>query len=281
MLSEYITLNHTPIIIREEVEWVPVDQISDEKEGLLACLKAWEYAFEQNNRYQYRSYYQDDATSCGQLWDPWEILQKKWKDAAKRFDLHLKNLLLLKQGDAVIALFDETLTLSGYSLVAGTKKLYLASYDNDWKIIGETWLLPDNKDLEPRVAALEKLDAFDDAQNAITDLIQEWIAAWSEKDLQKYISYYASDFRSGNMNRNAWQQYKERLNTLYGPISIAFRDLQIMPTGADKCVVTFRQTYRASRGNMSDGYEATGIKKLFLKRVSDDWKIYCETWEEL
>lgn len=280
-LSEYITLNHTPILIKEEIEWVPMDQISNEKEGLLSCLNAWEHAFEQNNRNLYRSYYQDGATVHGQLWDTWKILQKKWKDDARRFDLHLKDLLLLKQEDVVIALFDEILTLSEHSLVAGTKKLYLAPHDNDWKIIGETWLLPSDKHLEPRLSALEKLDGFDNEHHAITELLRGWIAAWSEKNLEKYISYYASDFRSGDMNRNAWQQYKGRLNALYGPISITFRDLQITPKGANKRVVTFCQTYRASKSNVSDGYEAIGIKKLFLKRVSSDWKIYCETWEEL
>ena len=281
ILSEYVTLNRTPILVKDKIEWVPMDQISGEKEGLLSFLNAWKHAFEQNNRNLYRSYYQDEATVHGQLWDTWEILQKKWQDDARGFDLHLKDLLLLKQGDAVIALFDETLTLPENSLVAGTKKLYLTPHDNDWKIIGETWLLPSNKHLEPRLAALEKLDAFENEHRAITELIRGWIAAWSEKDLGRYISYYASDFRSKNMDRSAWEQYKETLNALYGPITITFQDLQIISKGANERVATFRQTYRACKSNVSDGYETMGIKRLFLKRVSGDWKIYRESWEEL
>jgi murein L,D-transpeptidase YafK len=282
-LSRYITLNRTPVLIKDKIEWVPTDHISGEKEELLSFLNGWGHAFEQNNRNLYRSYYKkEEATVHGPLWDKWEILQKKWAYDIRRFDFHFKDLFLLRQGDAVIALFDEIVTLFENSLVAGTKKLYLTKHHNRWKIIGEVCQLPtNNKRLDPRLAALEKLDQFSDEHLAITELIRGWIAAWSEKDLERYISYYASDFRSKNMNRSAWKQYKGGLNELYGPITITFQDLQIKPKGANKRVVTFRQTYRASKSNVSHGYEAVGIKRLFLKRVISDWKIYRETWEEL
>ena len=218
--------------------------------------------------------------------DLWKVngfpTAKKGENNNRRFDLELQDLLLLRDGDAVIALFDETVALSGNSLVAGTKKLYLTPHDDDWKIIGETWQSPtNNRRLEPRLAALAKLDQSGDEYHEITELLRGWIAAWSEKDLERYISYYASDFESRNMDRSAWEKYKGSLYALYGPITITFRDLQIEPKGDNQRVVTFRQTYRASRSKVSDGYEAIGIKRLFLKRVGNDWKIYCETWEEL
>ncbi len=137
-----------------------------------------------------------------------------------------------------------------------------------------------NKTKDPRLAVLEKLDRKRDENSAITELIKGWIKAWSGKDLEKYISYYAYDFRFRNMDRKAWKRHKGRLNKLYGPITITFQDLRIKP-GREKRVVTFLQDYNASGSDLSDGYKAVGIKSLFLKRVGKDWKIYRETWKRL
>ncbi len=278
-VSKYIKLNRTPIIIEDKIDWIPIDQVSEEKEGLLTFLNEWKHAFEQKNQGLYLACYKDEATVNAPLWHTWELLHKKWKDDITDFDLNIKDVFLFRQGDTVIALFDEVVTFPGNPMIAGTKKLYLTKNDNHWKIIGETWQSPTKEKLaDQRLAALTKLDQIRDENRAITEVIKGWIKAWSEKDLEKYISYYASDFRSGKMNRNAWKRYKRYLNSLYGPITITFQDLQIKQR-RDKRVVAFRQTYSASKSDLSDGYKAVGIKRLFLKRMGKEWEIYRETWE--
>jgi len=280
-VSKYIKLNRTPIVIEDKIEWVPVDQVSEEKKGLLAFLNEWEHAFKQKNQSLYLACYKDQATVNAPLWQAWEQLHKKWGDDIILFDLYINDVFLFRQGNGVIALFDEVVTFPGNTLIAGTKKLYLAKNDNHWKIVGETWQLPTKKKpKDQRLVALKKLDQIRDENHAITEVIKGWIKAWSEKDLARYISYYASDFRFNGMNRTAWKRYKRLLNKLYGPITITLQELQITPK-RDKRVVTFRQTYSASESDLSDGHKDVGIKKLRLKRIGKDWKIYRETWEEL
>ena len=281
-VSKYIKLNRTPVIIRDKIEWVPNDRISEEKKGLLSLLNKWEYAFENKDRDIYLSCYKDKTAVKAPLWNTWELLRKKWdNDGVRFFDLRMKDLFLLRQRNAVMAIFDEIVTLPGNTLTVGTKKLYLTENDNNWKIIGEIWQLPEkNKIKDQRLAALEKLDWQRNENSVITELITGWIKAWSEKDLKKYISYYSYDFKFRNMNRKAWKQYKERLNKLYGAITISFQDLQVR-SERKKRVVTFFQDYNASGSDQSNGYKAIGIKSLFLKRVGEDWKIYREAWKEI
>ena len=273
-VAKYIRLNHTPIIIKDRIEWVPVDQILKEKKRVPEFLNEWTHAFKQKDRNLYLACYKDESSVNAPLWDAWKLLHKKRENDTRLFDLHLKNLSLFRQSNAVIAMFDEMVTFPDNTLLTGTKKLYLVKNDNHWKIIGEAWQSPTKNDL---AAALEK---FDPGRHAIAKLVKGWIKAWSEKDLERYISYYASDFKFRRMNRNAWKRYKGRLNKLYGPITITFQDFQIK-SDHDKRVVAFRQNYSASKSNLSDGYKAIGIKRLFLKRVGKDWKIYHETWERL
>ena len=106
------------------------------------------------------------------------------------------------------------------------------------------------------------------------DLVAEWADAWSSKDIHRYQACYAADFQADKMDLKAWIRYKESLNKLYARIRIGIEDLNI-EQGLERSTATFLQQYDSS------GYQAVGTKRLRLKRIGDEWKIYQETWHSI
>ncbi len=112
-------------------------------------------------------------------------------------------------------------------------------------------------------------------QQNIHTTIDAWLSAWSSKDITRYGTYYAQDFRSqAGVSRRSWLRYKNGLNQKYNYIRVTQKKLVI--TRKSKMVkASFIQTYT------SDKYKAVGIKKLLLKKENGRWKIYRETWKKI
>lgn len=97
--------------------------------------------------------------------------------------------------------------------------------------------------------------------------VQNWVAAWSNKDLKGYFNAYGKDFvPSGGASRSAWEA--ERRSRIEGKakISVRLEGLQVVVNGS-KATARFRQDYRAN------GIAISSRKTLELSKQSDGWKI--------
>jgi hypothetical protein len=106
-------------------------------------------------------------------------------------------------------------------------------------------------------------------EEAVRSLINKWLTSWQSGNMETYRSCYASDFQAKGMNLDAWITNKNNVQEKSKNISISIEDVQI---SADENIATavFIQHYSSSKSKDS------GKKKLELKRINNEWKIYKE-----
>jgi murein L,D-transpeptidase YafK len=109
--------------------------------------------------------------------------------------------------------------------------------------------------------------------DALTTMLESWRAAWEAKNIDGYISNYSNDFRSQNMDREAWKRFKSSLNEKYQKISVRLSRPVIL-SYKDRIIARFIQHYT------SDQHADIGEKTVYLKKEADGYKIVGEEWSE-
>jgi tetratricopeptide (TPR) repeat protein len=107
-----------------------------------------------------------------------------------------------------------------------------------------------------------------DSSKEVSDTVMAWAAAWSAKNTDKYLSFYADDFKTpGGETRSSWEAYrKERLTTpKYINVGISIKT--ILFTDTSHATVKFRQSYSASH------LKTSGNKTLLMVKSGDKWLI--------
>lgn len=72
--------------------------------------------------------------------------------------------------------------------------------------------------------------------------LKSWKQNWEDKNIDGYIGYYYSGFRSDGMNLEQFKTYKENLNSQYKFIRVILSDINIYSYGS-YYVLTFNQLY--------------------------------------
>ncbi|PKN05809.1 MAG: hypothetical protein CVU72_07680, partial [Deltaproteobacteria bacterium HGW-Deltaproteobacteria-7] len=110
----------------------------------------------------------------------------------------------------------------------------------------------------------------------VKNLVGKWLAGWQSGDMKAYRDCYAADFHSKRMDLNAWVAHKTKVHQKNKDISIRIENLKIS-SDEKKSVAEAVFTQYYSSPLMKD---KTG-KKLKLKKVNGEWKIYKETLASL
>jgi murein L,D-transpeptidase YafK len=274
-IAKYITLNRTPIIIVKKLSYQDTPEAKAEiKTSVLRVLSEWKDAVEKGTYHNYLSFYDPEYLPNISWWPEWIKIRRKIQALPDSFSVNLKKILIVRYNEIYVVLCDQVISFAGRDIPAGTRKFYLTKAL--LKIIGEEYLgLPSSLEGdEPLIIASRNLKHKDDAEDDIAAMVDNWLKAWSSKDITAYGSFYARDFRSGSMDLDAWLKHKERLNQKYSYIRVSKENMVIQNT-KERCIVSFVQTYE------SDAYKAVGTKQLILKRENGQWKIYRETWKKM
>jgi len=107
---------------------------------------------------------------------------------------------------------------------------------------------------------------------AVIEAVNAWAKAWSARDVDGYLAFYAKDFRTpGGQSRADWE--KTRRQRISAPKTIAVTvDAPKVSLAADgQARVTFRQGYRS---DLIKG--STTTKTLVLARIDGRWLIQQE-----
>ena len=106
------------------------------------------------------------------------------------------------------------------------------------------------------------------AEKAVQETVESWASAWSSKNVRKYLSYYAADFKTPDgESRAAWaSSRKERINR---PKHIEVRVSNVAVDFTDKthATVKFHQSYHASN------FKASGGKTMLMVKSGNSWFI--------
>jgi tetratricopeptide (TPR) repeat protein len=107
-----------------------------------------------------------------------------------------------------------------------------------------------------------------DVSDEVLKAVNGWAAAWSNKDADGYLSYYARDFKTpGGEPREAWEKTRRARIEAPKSISVSLASPKVTMSGADRATVTFRQTYKSDRLNSNSS------KTLVMVKSDGGWKI--------
>jgi tetratricopeptide (TPR) repeat protein len=102
--------------------------------------------------------------------------------------------------------------------------------------------------------------------------VNGWAQAWSKRDADAYLSYYAKDFQPPNgESRASWEKTRRARIGGAKVITVNLSSPKVTLSSPTQAMVQFRQAYR------SDSFKATGNKTLVMVRGGDGrWQIQQE-----
>jgi adhesin transport system outer membrane protein len=110
---------------------------------------------------------------------------------------------------------------------------------------------------------------------ALDKAMQDWLAAWTARDVEAYLAAYAPGFApGGDLARDAWAQKRRQVLGRADKISIDVADVQFDVAG-DHAEMRFRQSYR------SPSFSDVVTKTLTWQRIDGKWLIVGEAAEPL
>jgi tetratricopeptide (TPR) repeat protein len=113
------------------------------------------------------------------------------------------------------------------------------------------------------------------ASDEVLTAVNGWAEAWSRKDADAYLAYYAREFKiPGNeargesaKARGEWEKGRRTRITAPKSIAVSIASPKVTMTGADRATVSFRQSYR------SDVLKSNSRKTLVMVKSEGDWRI--------
>lgn len=263
-LSGYIRLYDTPILITEKITYGTPEEFERDRREAMKIISQWQHAWQGKELEKFIDCY------SGERYGSWKLHRlsstKKSLNARYKFisvDLHQVNIL--KHDATIIAGFIQDYESDNFAST-GFKKLYLQKNSDTLKIVGEDWMQNDRISRFAETAPTE--------QRLICRLLNRWITAWEQKDIDAFMGCYSRKFSSQNMNWQQWKEYKAGINRTTRSISIAVAKAKIEIDGL-RATVTYDQKY------VSDAHADQGRKKLQLQKLDGDWEILGEAWEPL
>lgn len=102
--------------------------------------------------------------------------------------------------------------------------------------------------------------------------LQSWRAAWSQRNVDVYLEFYAPNFvPATGGDREAWKDKRRAFLARASDIVVEIADLAVNVTDATHATMVFKQTYRSAH------YQDVVTKTLQWVRVGDRWLITRES----
>jgi len=102
----------------------------------------------------------------------------------------------------------------------------------------------------------------------VLEAVNAWAKAWSAKDVDGYLAFYAKDFQTPNGEpRGEWEKGRRQRIGAPKSISVTVDSAKVSVSGDAQASVTFRQSYR------SDVIKATSTKTLVMVKSDGRWRI--------
>jgi len=105
----------------------------------------------------------------------------------------------------------------------------------------------------------------------VSKAVLGWAQAWSKKDVDAYLAYYARDFKTPNGEpRGEWEKARRQRITAPKHIEVSVDGIKVSAIDANSAKISFRQHYR------SDSLKVDSRKTLVMVRVDGKWLIQQE-----
>lgn len=112
----------------------------------------------------------------------------------------------------------------------------------------------------------------DSLRKVLVSALDAWKSDWSSNDMDRYLSHYSDEFRSGELDLEGWEKEKRRVAANKKWVKVAYQDLSmfLVPGQKDLAVVDFEQVYESS--NLSNRMR----KRQYWRLEEGAWKIVFE-----
>jgi len=123
----------------------------------------------------------------------------------------------------------------------------------------------------PAAPAKQVDDRSAAARSEVATALNDWARAWSRREVDAYLSFYAKSFRTpAGQSRGEWEKSRKDRLLASRSISVALSNIQTRFASDREVSVTFRQSYR------SDKLTANTTKQMELVKSGDRWLIQKE-----
>ena len=139
-------------------------------------------------------------------------------------------------------------------------------------------LLPEPR--PPKIAITTKVERNTlrrSTKESLTNAINQWAKAWSDKNVKDYLSSYSKDFSvPGNRSREDWESLRE--DRLRRPkfIKVTLEYQRFVEVEENVVDVFFRQTYSSNTYKDVTNKVLRMTKVLRMRREDSEWKILIE-----
>jgi murein L,D-transpeptidase YafK len=268
-LANFIYLNRTPVIISESINWVPQNYNFDSKNELEKILTSWNKAFVEKDMKKIDSLYIEGAEIKGKRREDLHNKIKNLTFLNKHFVLQPRDISILREGNNAAIIFDQIYAVNNNNSFQGFyNKLILEKINNNWYVVDEA--SPSKITGKHLALAKDKQKEFQSNDNIIQkeirNLVKKWLTSWESGNIKTYRACYSSDFRSKEMDLDAWISHKLNVRQSSKNIKIEINNLQISVSG-NTAKALFVQRYSSST------LKSKGKKTLELRKIDDQWKI--------
>jgi tetratricopeptide (TPR) repeat protein len=126
--------------------------------------------------------------------------------------------------------------------------------------------------IEPAKPAPAKEAPKAGGSSEVLDAVNAWAKAWSAKDVDRYLSFYARDFKPPTGEARAeWEKGRRQRITAPKSITVTVGAPKVTLTGDSQATVTFRQGYQSDVVK-----SANTTKTLVMARADGRWVIQQE-----
>lgn len=274
-LIKYISLNKTPIIIDETINWIPQNQTLPVKYELEKILAAWNKGYLQGNIKAIDALYLEGHLIKDKKRDQLLTRLASVRSLNQHFILDPRDISILHQNNIAVIVFDQITEINKDSSFEGSFiKLNLQKFNNKWFLIDEpgTTALASKTDISAPAPPSTRQETEPSSKDAVRKIVLRWAESWKSGNMGAYKSCYASNFRAQGMNLNDWVNHKINVREKSGSISVRISNLNITGNN-NQAVATFTQHYSSKILKSNAG------KRLELRKINGEWKIYRETMQ--
>jgi tetratricopeptide (TPR) repeat protein len=101
--------------------------------------------------------------------------------------------------------------------------------------------------------------------------VHNWASAWSSRNVNKYLSMYAKDFKTPNNEpRSVWEKQRRERISKPQPIAVSISNASVKMLDENHAKVSFVQSYR------SGALKSTTRKTLDMSKTNGAWQIQSE-----
>jgi len=278
-LSKYISMNKTPVIIDETINWISQTQTLPVKNELEKVLTAWNKGYFEGNIKAIDALYLNGHLIKDKKRDQLLTRMANVKNLSQHYLLEPRDVSILHQNNNAVIVFDQITDINKDSSFEGSFiKLSLQKINNKWFLIDEPGVtaataVASTHDV-PASSPISNRRETDSSSSyeSVRKTVLKWADSWKSGNMAAYKSCYTSNFRAQGMSLNEWVNHKINVREKSGNISVRVSNLKI--TGNNQqAAATFTQHYS------SKILKSSGGKRLELRKVNGEWKIYRETMQ--